>query len=75
MKCKDLNLFKKKDSLSTILTNNQGKVDGNGNQASFSSPKGIYFDSSSKNLIIVDQGYHYIRKMNQSGFHFYFLNF
>ena len=63
------------DSLSTILTSNQGKVDGYGNQASFSNLQGIYFDSSSKNLIIADNGNYAVRKMNQSGFHFYFLNF
>ena len=54
-------------TLSTILTTSQGKVDGNGNQASFDNPWGIYFDSSSKDLMIVDNYYFSIRKMNQSG--------
>ena len=50
-------------------------ADGNGNQASFNNPQGIYFDSYSNNLIIADQGYYSIRKMNQSGFPFIsFLN-
>ena len=58
----------------TEQTSTLSKVDGNGNQASFNRPQGIYFDSSSKNLIIIDFGFNSIRKMNQSGFYFYFLN-
>ena len=44
-----------------------GKVDGNGQQTSFKQPQGIYFDPSSKKLIIADNKFYSIRKMNQSG--------
>ena len=72
MKCKVLTLSYSIQiaSLSSILTSNQGKIDGSGNQASFGQPQGIYFDYSSKNMTIVDAGFYSIRKMNQSGFHF-----
>ena len=49
------------------MTNKLEKVDGNRNQASFFSPWGIYFDSSSKNLIIADYLFTFVRKINQSG--------
>ena len=60
-----------KDSPLAILSNVEGMVDGNGNQASFYNPQGLYFDSSSKNLIIADNLFRSVRKMNQSGFHIY----
>ena len=74
MKLENLKLFNsnQKDFLSIILTTKQGKVDGNGNQASFNNPLGIYFASSSKNLIVAEIGFYSIRKMNQSGFTFLF---
>ena len=49
------------------VLNNFGKIDGNGNQASFDFPQGIYFDISSQNLLIADSSFYSIRKMNQSG--------
>ena len=51
-------------------------LDGNGQTSSFSNPQGIYFDSSSNNLIIADGGYYSIRQMNQSGslLEFFFKN-
>ena len=63
---------KKLGNLTTILTSTEGKVDGNGLQASFDGSQGIYFDSSSKNLIIGDIRYFSIRKMNQSGLWIFF---
>ena len=60
-------LTKKLGNLTTMLLNNLGMVDGNGNQASFNSPQGIYFDPTSKNLLIADTYFYSIRKMNQSG--------
>ena len=53
--------------MAIVATNNYGIIDGNGNQATFNDPFGIYFDSSSQNLIIADNGFYSIRKMNQSG--------
>ena len=38
--------------MAIVATNNYGIIDGNGNQATFNDPFGIYFDSSSQNLII-----------------------
>ena len=57
--------------LSTIAGSSTiGFANGFGAQARFYLPSGIYFDSSSKNLIIADNGNYAIRKMNQSGFIF-----
>ena len=53
--------------MDNITTNNQGEIDGDGNQASFYKPQGIYFDSSSKNLFVADSVFYSVRKMNQSG--------
>ena len=49
-------------------------LDGNGNQASFNSPQGIYFDSFSNNLLIADSYNNVIRSMNQSGLNILFLS-
>ena len=69
-----IKLFKKYINIgintTTIVENSLGEIDGNGIQASIGSPQGIYFDSSSKNLLVVDQGFNSIRKMNQSGLFF-----
>ena len=54
-------------TLTWLKNNNPGKIDGNGHQASFNGPQGIYFDSSSRSLFVTDSYFFYIRKMNQSG--------
>ena len=56
--------------MNTVATSINKKVDGNGNQATFFYPYGIYFDSSSNSLIIADLFFASIRKMNQSGLSF-----
>ena len=53
--------------LLTLVNSSMGMVNGNGQQTSFNNPWGIYFDPSSKKLIIADNGFFSIRKMNQSG--------
>ena len=50
-----------------ILTNKFGMVDGTGQQASFNRPQAMYFDSTTKDLIIINNQFFSTRKMNQSG--------